>query len=221
MGKKIQYEYLQQVGNYGMQYISEAEPFYDNGRRRRGIIVRCHCGKQFKARLADVKNNKTKSCNCGKGNKLKIYQEGNLINGVKFIKSLGTIKYSQYAIFECPFCKTHWKSSVNNIQAGKTKSCCGNPRGWTRTEWINFTKKAILYKVRLFNEVESFIKIGMTSKNVHHRMKVIPYKYEILKIIEGTSEYIFDLENRVKRFFKRHKYNPLINFKGEGECFRI
>ena len=45
------------------------------------------------------------------------------------------------------------------------------------------------------------------------------YNYEILKIIKGESGYIFDLENRCKRFFKKNNYKPLLNFKGYTECY--
>ena len=71
----------------------------------------------------------------------------------------------------------------------------------------------------MYNETESFIKIGITTKEIKHRFLRFPYKYEVLKLIEGDSGYIFDLENRTKRVFKKYKYKPLISFGGETECY--
>ena len=36
---------------------------------------------------------------------------------------------------------------------------------------------------------------------------------------EGSSKYISELENILHRKNKKHKYIPLINFKGSYECF--
>lgn len=74
-------------------------------------------------------------------------------------------------------------------------------------------------KVRLYNNDESFIKVGMTTKSLEERLKYIPYKFEVIKLIEGSSEHVYDLENRFKKIFKKYSYKPLINFKGETECF--
>lgn len=219
--KKINYVLGQKVNNYNICYISDIESILEkNGRIRRTCLFKCHCGKNFTSRLDDVKQNKRTSCGCNKGNKPNAYKKDDLINGIKFIKTCGTFKYAQYAIFECPICKKEWKSSVANIQAGHTKSCCGVKRGWTRSQWKKLSDKAKLYKVRLFNHNESFIKIGITTNSIEKRLYHIPYKYEILKVIEGDSEYIFDLEIKTKKLFKNYKYIPLIDFKGKTECYK-
>lgn len=207
------------VNDYGIVYISDLSPIKSGKRFRRVCLFKCHCGKTFKAYLSDIYSKRT-SCGCKKGNKLNDYNYGDLINGIKFIKSCGTTKYAQRAIFECPLCKNEWESLVGNIQAGHTKSCCGKKRGWSKSQWQKLSKTAILYKVRLYNNKESFIKIGITTNYIEKRFKSIPYNYEVIKIIEGDSGYIFDLENRCKKLFKKYAYQPLIKFKGESECFK-
>jgi len=92
-------------------------------------------------------------------------------------------------------------------------------RGWSRSQWINKSKISYLYKVRLFNNDESFIKIGITSREINLRFNSIPYEYEVIKIIKGESAYIYDLELRTKKMFKKYRYNPLIEFKGRTECY--
>jgi hypothetical protein len=52
-------------------------------------------------------------------------------------------------------------------------------------------------------------------------MKAIPYNYEVIRIIEGDSGYIFDLEHRYKRLNKKNSYSPNIHFLGRTECFKF
>lgn len=206
------------INNHNIKYLCDLEPQKSGKRFRRVCLFECHCGKKFKSGLSDVYHRRT-SCGCKKGNKPNQYQQGDLINGIKFIRSCGTTNYAQRAIFECPICKSEWESLVGNIQIGNTKSCCGVKRGWSKSQWCNVSPFAKLYKVRLYNELESFIKIGITTRSIDQRFRLIPYKYEVLKVINGKSDYIFDLENRTKRLFKKYSYKPIIEFKGESECY--
>ena len=219
--KRINYKKGQIVNQHKILFISEEPSVIVSNVKRRKAIFQCECGNNFTSLIKDVIYNKRTSCGCKKGVKAKIYKKGDFINGIKFIKSCGTFKNAQKAIFECPKCKNKWISSVNNIQRGKTKSCCGSIRGWTRSQWVDFSKTSKLYRVRLYNEYESFIKIGITTKTLKERFKYIPYSFEIINVVEGESSYIFDLENRFKRFFKKNKYTPKIDFLGKTECFKI
>jgi hypothetical protein len=208
------------VNSHNIVFVKEIDCHLDSsGRKRRKALFKCHCGELFKSIIADVFKKRT-SCGCNKGNKPRIYNEGDLINGIKFIKTLGTVKYAQKAIFECPICNKHWESLIGNIKEGHTKSCCVVKRGWSRSQWTSLSDKAFLYKVKMYNDNESFIKIGITKNSIKKRFGGIPYKYEVIKMINRDSGYIYDLENRIKRLFKKHKYIPLINFKGETECFK-
>ena len=219
--KRITYILGQVINEHGITYISEAHPAKIYKEKKRWGTFKCECGKEFTCTFSDVRENKRTSCGCKKGNKPYIYKEGDLINGVKFIRTCGTHNYAQRAVFECPMCKNEWESSIGNIQGGHTRSCCGIKRGWSRSQWLKVSKIAKLYRVRLYNDQESFIKIGITTQSLEKRFKSIPYNFEVLKIIEGESGYIFDLEVRTKRFFKAYRYFPLLNFKGETECYTI
>lgn len=208
------------VNVHGIKYIAEEKPFIEpSGRKRRVCLFKCHCDKKFISRHSDVISNKRTSCGCKKGVKPTKYTKGELINGIEFVKTISITKYAQRALFKCPICSNYWESNVNNVKTGKSKSCCGIKRGWSRSQWIKVSKIAKLYKVRLYNEKESFIKIGITTNSVNHRLKRLPYHYETLKVIEGDSGYIFDLELKTKKMFKQYKYIPLKHFKGESECY--
>ena len=218
--KKLEFIEGDAIGDMGLSYIREDYIYREKGGlKRRKCIFMCHCGNEFSARLADVRRNKRTSCGCKKGNKPKLHKKGDLINGVIFIKSLGTKKYAQRAIFKCPLCGENWESLVANVHNGNSKSCCSVGNLWSKEKWCALSDKAILYKVELFNEKESFIKIGITTKTVKERLKYIPYDYVLIKEISGESSYIYDLEIRIKRKLKRHRYIPLTSFKGDSECF--
>lgn len=208
------------VGNRGIKFIEDLPIFREpSGRIRRFCKFQCECGNFFSSRLSDVLSNNRTSCGCKKGNHSKIYKKGEIINGITFIKSTGVKNDAQRALFECPICKKQWESLIGNIQAGNTKSCCKVKRGWSRSQWINLSPVSTLYKVELFNENESFIKFGITTKSINQRFKKIPYNYKVIKTVQGESGYIYNLENRVKRILKKYKYSPKIRFRGEGECF--
>jgi len=222
--KRIEYSVGEVVGQYGVVYLKEVMPTISKeGVKRRVCEFLCSCGNKFVSRLNDVRMGKTRGCNCKKGAGIKKYSTGDLINGVEFVRTLGTSGTHKFqkALFKCPFCGEEWESLVGNIQQGNTKSCCRKNRGWTKTRWTSLYKKAYLYKVILFNAAERFVKIGITSKaNIKERFGYsFPYSIEVIKVIEGDSGYIFDLEIRTKKLFKRFKYTPLLPFKGEGECY--
>ena len=95
------------------------------------------------------------------------------------------------------------------------------PSGWIKSTWISKYKKVKLYKVKLYNESEEFIKIGITASSIPRRMSRIPYKYKIIRVIEGTTENIIDLEDKLLNLHKKSNYKPQIKFRGSTECFKI
>lgn len=223
--RKINYIENQIIGNFNVKFvknlISKRNP---NGDIRRWALFKCSCGILFESRVNDVKTGKTKGCNCKKGIGIKKYNYGDLINGIKFIRSLskekGDSRYGQRAIFECPLCKNEWESLIGNITNLNSKSCgCENYNVWNINSWKEKCNILIFYKVLLFDKNEIFIKIGITGNCISKRMAVIPYKYKILSIIYSSPEEIFNFENKFKQMFKKNKYKPLKYFGGEGECY--
>ena len=102
-----------------------------------------------------------------------------------------------------------------------------NSPSWQKDKWIAHAKKSIhfdnfkLYVIKCYNETETFYKVGRTYNTLIKRLSQIPYKYEVVKIITSDNgSYIFDLEYRFKRRYKKFKYLPLIDFGGKHECFK-
>ena len=49
----------------------------------------------------------------------------------------------------------------------------------------------------------------------------MPYSYEIIKEIKGSSDFVYDKEKELHMLYETYKYKPLISFGGETECFDI
>lgn len=87
-----------------------------------------------------------------------------------------------------------------------------------------------MYVLHVYGNGESFYKLGITYRKVSVRFdskECMPYKYDIVKIIErknqldkDSARYIFSLEKRFKRIKSKTQYVPKIDFGGMYECFK-
>lgn len=81
-----------------------------------------------------------------------------------------------------------------------------------------------LYFVRLYNDTESFYKVGITKHGAYHRFYVddkIPYNVDIIK---ETDMLLYDAYQKEQMLLEKYKNNyvvPLINFAGKTECLNI
>jgi len=136
-------------------------------------------------------------------------------------------------------CKIHGQfvQEVNNHIYGKGCPKCAyqnqsdNNVAWSLTNWIsasNNSKHFDSFKLYVIecedkesNEV--FYKVGRTFYTVKKRFYSVgnmPYKYKILDVVGSTNpEFIFKLENEIKRDMKNFKYVPKKEFGGMMECF--
>ena len=75
-----------------------------------------------------------------------------------------------------------------------------------------------LYIIRLYDDVESFYKIGVTSReNPYERFSVYPYEKDIICLYQHPSSHlIMDLES--KCISLETKYTPKKEFGGKS-CF--
>lgn len=128
-------------------------------------------------------------------------------------------------------CKIHGifeQKGYSHLQGKGCRNCANEVYGgYKLKDWIRMSemsKKFESYKVyivKLHSDNEEFVKIGKTFTSIAHRMKSIPYKYDILKVIEGSAEYIHNKEIELQREFIKYKYTPTNLFKGYTECFNI
>lgn len=103
-----------------------------------------------------------------------------------------------------------------------------NPNGWTLEGWKLAGKESKnfdsfkVYIIKCWEGNEEFYKIGRTFKTVKKRYAAktfMPYDYEIIKIVEGEVDFIYNLESKLQNLNKDFKYIPKKEFGGMFECF--
>lgn len=126
-------------------------------------------------------------------------------------------------------CRVHgsfMQEASSHIIGNGCPSCADEIKfGFDRSSYIHACKASNhgmsnLYVVRMFNDDESFFKVGITLSKVKKRfsgMKV--YNHEIIHIISGDAGYIWDLEKAVHKLLKNESYKPNVFFEGHTECF--
>lgn len=141
--------------------------------------------------------------------------------------------YTQIEIV-CEKHNSFWQLPPDHLNNKAGCPTCGieyqieNQSGWDWTDWENQAKRSNnfdsfkLYIIKCWNDTETFYKIGKTFRVIEKRFGCedkMPYNYEVIEIITGTAEEIFNLENKLKRNHKTYKYLPQIEFNGQHECF--
>lgn len=113
----------------------------------------------------------------------------------------------------------------------KVKSSSPDHNGWKYSNWERAGKSSLLFKgfkvyvIRCWSDTEEFIKIGKTFNNINTRFNrgTLPYNFEVLKVIEGSSKFISELEEELHRNLKGSgfSYIPSLKFDGCKECYNI
>lgn len=121
----------------------------------------------------------------------------------------------------CPIHGIFESTPRNHLYSGCPK--CYIP-GYTLEKWINTcnnSKNSTLYIVECYNELEKFIKIGLTSKSINIRFNStnIPYNHHIIKEIKTPPDVAWKEEKRLHVLYKAFRYKPLKSFDGQFECF--
>jgi len=114
----------------------------------------------------------------------------------------------------------------NHISSAQGCPTCSLTRGWSKAEWLTYAKdkQCSLYIIECFNEVEAFIKVGITTKAIEQRFsnkREMPYSYKILLQIPGTAQEVWELEKVCKDRYYALKYIPTTSFHGKHECYTI
>lgn len=125
-------------------------------------------------------------------------------------------------------CKIHgeFSQTPHGHLYGNGCKKCNHQTVYTKTSWMEVcnTKKdlPLVYIIRCFNETEEFLKIGKTSVGIKQRFRsCMPYSYEVIKIIQGSPDFVWDKEIELQRLYKNNSYISKIWFGGQTECFNI
>jgi hypothetical protein len=93
-----------------------------------------------------------------------------------------------------------------------------------RKSYIDLAETSTLYLIKIYNESETFYKIGKTIHKIKRRFcgkNRLPYNYEIISEYKSEIGEIFDLEIELHKKYRNFKYLPKIKFKGSGECYNL
>jgi hypothetical protein len=93
-----------------------------------------------------------------------------------------------------------------------------------RTHYTSLSKTAKIYLIKVYNEKETFYKIGKTINKTKTRFMgsgKLPYNYEIISEYDSKIDEIYDLEIDLHRKYKNYKYEPNIRFNGYTECYNL
>lgn len=125
----------------------------------------------------------------------------------------------------CPVHGIFEQAPHSHLKGSGCQLCALNNNSYKRQDYIDLCNKkggmSKLYLIQCHNESESFYKVGITRMAMSDRFsgRSMPYEYKIVKIIENGAAFIWDLEKKLHRFLKEHRYKPSIAFAGESECF--
>lgn len=138
----------------------------------------------------------------------------------------------------CPIHGKFEQTPSAHLRTGCNK--CGNLKiseaqkklnnGWSYSTWEKKGNKSQyfdsfkVYIIKCYNEDEEFYKIGRTYNKLTRRFScksVLPYNYEVIKIIKGSAKIISKLENKLHKMHLDYYYEPKLYFEGSGECFSL
>lgn len=120
-------------------------------------------------------------------------------------------------------CKIHgeFQQLPTNHLNGKGCKECSKTNFNHPVDYGESYKSSFLYVLKIFDQRESFYKIGISINGVQKRfigMK-IPYNYEILREVEMSGYNARMCELELHHIFTQDKYSPNIWFSGHTECF--
>lgn len=157
-----------------------------------------------------------------------------------FIKQSKAINKDRYSYEKAVYASTHthiiltckihgdFKVEPNSHLRGASCSKCSYLfNGYTRTDFINRCNnknKGVgkLYVIKCYRKDEKFYKIGISSTSVRKRFSgrsKMPYSYKLIREVNGSPDFIYNLENNMLRDLVKYDYEPKIDFKGKTECF--
>ena len=122
----------------------------------------------------------------------------------------------------CPIHGRFEQRVDHHLRGSGCTLCKKYTNGFSRSAFIKYCKEGlgILYVIRCKSVSETFIKVGITSKEIKERFNSnMPYEIEVIENLRMNSEIIYDLEKSIHRVFKKYKYTPLKDFSGKSECF--
>lgn len=156
------------------------------------------------------------------------------VHGEKYIYDLVINNYTSCHKKHSIICPKH--GIFNQTLYAHIHKKCGCPtcyrekkHGFNLCKWASNSSQYIvtLYIINIFNQTESFIKIGITYQGVVKRfynLKQSNYNYNVLATVsipEKGGRAIALIEMELHNSLQEYKYKPKNSFKGQGECYSM
>lgn len=196
------------------------------------VLIKCKkCGCLFEQKPREhlAGNGCNAGCSNNKPlNSKEFIQKCSLIHEGKYnYDKVVYISANESVAIECPDHGLFYQRAHYHLRGMGCLACAQEKNSYSRKDYIDICNRnnnglSELYLVRLRNKTECFYKIGITSEGVDKRLrrgKQMPYSYEVIATIEGDAGFVYDLEKRLHRLSKKHRYVPNIRFVGYTECF--
>lgn len=133
-------------------------------------------------------------------------------------------------VISCPKHGDFEQKAISHLRGAGCNKCVKRPGGYKLKDWVKYAENSNnfesykLYTIKIYNDEESFYKIGRTFLPINKRFykntsSSMPYNYDIVSIVSGTAKYIYNLEIIKHRELKKYKYKPMKHFDGVTECF--
>lgn len=202
---------------------------YTNSRTR--VIIKCHVHGEFEQTPSAHLNSRRGCYGCwvdDRGNLRRDSQDDFISkaiekHGDKYDYSFVEYKESQSKVRI--ICLKHnigfLQRPNRHLQGDGCPRCAKG--SWGKERWLKHIKNrgiiAKLYIVNFSNELENFVKVGVTISTLENRFSSIPYNYEVIRVVEGKPEEIWDLERSLLNKYNEYQYIPSQYFCGNTECF--
>ena len=127
----------------------------------------------------------------------------------------------------CPYHGTFKQVAKDHLKGCGCKKCSDEKTSAYNLEWIKNNPEqkdnyGVLYLIEMYNNYESFLKIGVTKNTVDKRYKNLnEYSYQVISKIDTTLEEAILLEDQIKNDSNLVKKWPKEWFGGFTECFKL
>jgi hypothetical protein len=82
-------------------------------------------------------------------------------------------------------------------------------------------KSSVVYLIKCFNQNETFLKVGYTTRSIEQRFKDFPYRYKVINTIASDIDLLYRIEQAMHGIGSELSYMPKKHFTGYTECYKI
>jgi len=200
---------------------------YKNGNSKVIITCRKH-GNFLQAPQSHMNGHGCSKCSLGSMTESEFIEKSKTHHSNKY--NYEKVKYNGFKDDVIIICPEHGEFSqlpYNHLSTSGCRKCSNELKtsgGSYNMSRLNANKdrfmktSAIFYYIRLFNDCESFYKIGITTRDIRLRFKCFPYNVQIIDLISTDLYSAYVEEQKVKKANLLNRYIPKIKFGGYTEC---